>query len=100
MELPLSVMAVSAITHCAILLVPCFSFHCGGFSTDVSLNSRNLALIASSDELIKAVLNFCHHCLFYYLFCLGTGSNYIGQGDLKIVILLPQLLKTTGVHHA
>lgn len=42
-----------------------------------------------SDELIKAVLNFCSPSLFYYLFCLGAGSHYVGEVDLKIVILLP-----------
>lgn len=55
----------------------------------MSLSSQIPALIASSEELIKAVLNFWS-CWFVICFVwVQTGSHYVGQVDLKIVILLP-----------
>lgn len=59
MELWSSGRTASVVTHRTLLLALLFTFCYGGFYIGMSLNSLNLALIASSDELIKAVLNLC-----------------------------------------
>lgn len=89
-ELWLPGMGASVITHgTTTLLALLFIFCCGGLYIGTSLSSEIPALIASSEELIQAVLNVWSRCFVLCFVWVQTESHYVGQVDLKIVILLP-----------